>query len=53
MVNGDEWENHPSTTEKIKVSNYPVALKFTFTVYDRHNVIAGGRTFTHIVYLGD
>lgn len=29
------------------------ALKFTFTLYDSRGVIEGGRTFTHIVYLGD
>jgi hypothetical protein len=29
------------------------ALKFTFTLYDSKGVIKDGRTFTHIVYLGD
>ncbi|MHC4088558.1 MAG: prepilin-type N-terminal cleavage/methylation domain-containing protein [Planctomycetota bacterium] len=29
------------------------ALKFTFTLYDSKGIIKGGRTFTHIVYLGD
>ncbi|UCG57854.1 MAG: prepilin-type N-terminal cleavage/methylation domain-containing protein [Phycisphaerales bacterium] len=29
------------------------ALKFTFTLYDSKGVITDGRTFTHIVYLGD
>jgi hypothetical protein len=29
------------------------ALKFTFTLYDSKGVIKGGRTFTHIVYLGE
>lgn len=29
------------------------ALKFTFTLYDSKGVIKNGRTFTHIVYLGD
>ena len=29
------------------------ALKFTFTLYDSKGVIKEGRTFTHIVYLGD
>jgi prepilin-type N-terminal cleavage/methylation domain-containing protein len=29
------------------------ALKFTFTLYDSKGIIEGGRTFTHIVYLGD
>jgi len=32
---------------------YPKALKFTFTIYDSKGVIANGRTFTHIVDLGD
>jgi hypothetical protein len=29
------------------------ALKFTFTLYDSKGVIKNGRTFTHIVYLGE
>lgn len=37
--------------------DYPViitsALKFTFTLYDSKGILEGGRTFTHIVYLGD
>lgn len=36
---------------------YPEALKFTFTLYDSRGIIEeggrAGRTFTHIVYLGD
>lgn len=32
---------------------WPKALKFTFTLYDSDGVIKGGRTFTHIVYIGD
>ena len=31
----------------------PLAFKFTFTLYDSRGVLEGGRTFTHIVYLGD
>lgn len=31
---------------------FPEALKFTFTLYDSKSIIEGGRTFTHIVYLG-
>jgi hypothetical protein len=39
-------------------SNFPAgfylkALKFTFTLYDSKGVIKEGRTFTHIVYLGE
>lgn len=30
---------------------YPVALKFTFTLYDSKGIIKEGREFTHIVYL--
>ncbi len=29
------------------------ALKFTFTLYDSKGIIKDGRTFTHIVYLGN
>ncbi len=29
------------------------ALKFTFTLYDSKGIIKNGRTFTHIVYLGE
>jgi hypothetical protein len=32
---------------------YPVALKFTFTLYDSRGVFKDGQTFTHIIYLGD
>ncbi len=32
---------------------YPKALKFTFTIYDSKGVIKNGRTFTHIVYIGE
>jgi len=32
---------------------YPNALRFTFTLYDSRGVLEDGRTFTHIVYLGD
>lgn len=31
---------------------YPIAFKFSFTVYDSKGIIKQGRTFTHIVYLG-
>jgi hypothetical protein len=29
------------------------ALKFTFTLYDSKGILEKGRTFTHIVYIGD
>lgn len=32
---------------------WPKALKFTFTLYDSKGTLKGGRTFTHIVYIGD
>jgi len=32
---------------------WPKALKFTFTLYDSKGTLKGGRTFTHIVYLGN
>jgi prepilin-type N-terminal cleavage/methylation domain-containing protein len=32
---------------------YPIAFKFTFTLYDSKAIIKEGRTFTHIVYLRD
>ncbi len=32
-------------------SDWPKALKFTFTIYDSKEIIKGGQTFTHIVYL--
>ncbi|MFZ0033667.1 MAG: type II secretion system protein [Sedimentisphaerales bacterium] len=38
-------------------SSYPKALKFTFRLYDSKGIIKeggrAGRTFTHVVYLGD
>lgn len=32
---------------------WPKALKFTFKIYDTKGILKQGRTFTHIVYLGD
>jgi hypothetical protein len=32
---------------------WPRALRFTFTLYDSRGIIPEGRTFTHIVYIGD
>ncbi len=34
-------------------SSYPKAIKFTFRLYDSKGIIKEGRTFTHIVYLGE
>lgn len=41
------WE--PLTPEEY----WPKALKFTFMLYDSKGIIKEGRTFTHIVYLGN
>lgn len=32
---------------------YPKALKFTFKIFDSKGIIEKGKTFTHIVYIGD
>ncbi|MHC4158574.1 MAG: PilW family protein [Planctomycetota bacterium] len=42
--NKDEWSDEPFL---------PSALKFTFKLYDSKGVIKNGRTFTHIVHLGN
>ncbi|MFA5251869.1 MAG: prepilin-type N-terminal cleavage/methylation domain-containing protein [Phycisphaerae bacterium] len=34
-------------------TNWPRAIKFTFTLYDSRGVFKEGQTFTHIVYIGD
>ena len=41
------------TGQQFNPDFYPKALKFTFTLYDSNRVIKSGRTFTHIVYIGD
>jgi len=41
----DDWHDESA--------NWPEALRFTFTLYDSRGIITEGRTFTHIVYLGD
>lgn len=33
-------------------SKWPAALKFRFTIYDSKGILKGGRTFEHIVYIG-
>jgi prepilin-type N-terminal cleavage/methylation domain-containing protein len=59
-----EWDNTDKTwkwsPEDKDIPNlpkgssiFPKAFKFTFTLYDSKGVIKNGRTFTHIVYLGD
>lgn len=42
-----------NSTANFSADFYPKALKFTFTLYDSKGIIKNGRTFTHIVYLGD
>ncbi len=42
-----------NSTDNFAAGFYPRALKFTFTLYDSKGIIQEGRTFTHIVYLGD
>jgi len=32
---------------------WPKAIKFTFTLYDSKDILKQGKTFTHIVYIGD
>lgn len=36
-----------------ELSDWPKALKFTFTLYDSRGVLRKGMKFTHIVYIGD
>jgi prepilin-type N-terminal cleavage/methylation domain-containing protein len=42
-----------NSPKKFAVDFFPKALKFTFTLHESRGIIKGGRTFTHIVYLGD
>ena len=43
--------------DESEFDDYPVittsAFKFTFTLYDSKGILEEGKTFTHIVYLGD
>jgi len=34
-------------------NDWPKALRFTFTLYDSKGILKNGRTFEHIVYIGD
>ena len=48
------WVGGTTTwTPSIQQQYWPKALKFTFTLYDSKRTLKGGRTFTHIVYIGD
>jgi len=42
-----------TTTCSPTSSNWPKALKFTFTLYDSKRILKGGRRFEHIVYIGN
>ncbi|OQA01056.1 MAG: hypothetical protein BWY69_01497 [Planctomycetes bacterium ADurb.Bin401] len=34
-------------------NDWPKALKFRFTIHDSKNILKGGKTFEHIVYIGN
>jgi len=44
------WASWIPDTER---QYWPRALKFTFTLYDSKGIFKNGRTFTHIVYIGE
>jgi type II secretory pathway pseudopilin PulG len=49
-IGGINWQRLPiSGTTSISTN----ALKFTFMLYDSKGIIKNGKTFTHIVYLGN
>ncbi len=50
-ISVSSWVNGLSSDNDYNV--YPVALKFTFTLYDSKGIIKNGKEFTHIVYLGN
>ncbi len=50
------WPTNPEVEDGITEGEYTGqlrAIKFTFTLYDSKGIIKNGRTFTHIVYIGD
>ena len=49
----NEWRPEDSEVIGWPEQLYPSALKFSFTLYDSKGVLEEGKTFTHIVYLGD
>jgi prepilin-type N-terminal cleavage/methylation domain-containing protein len=49
----NEWRPKNSEVIGWPTNLYPIAFKFTFTLYDSKGVIKEGRTFTHIIYLGE
>ncbi|MFA5251691.1 MAG: prepilin-type N-terminal cleavage/methylation domain-containing protein [Phycisphaerae bacterium] len=53
IKNFNEWRPENSEIVGWPNSLYPIAFKFTFTLYDSKAVIKQGRKFTYIVYVGD
>jgi len=53
----DDWlppdDLYYDSSDQFDAEFFPVALKFTFRLYDSKGIIKGGRTFTHIIYLED
>ncbi|MHC4088519.1 MAG: PilW family protein [Planctomycetota bacterium] len=47
------YDSINAVNKTFAVDFFPKALKFTFTLHESKDIIKGGRTFTHIVYLGD
>lgn len=44
---------YPNPLNPLDKPAFPQALKFTFTLYDSKGILKDGRTFTHIVYIGE
>jgi len=50
----NEWRPEDNETDEDWLKDFsPRAFKFTFTLYDSKGILEDGKTFTHIVYLGD
>ena len=50
----NEWRPKDEETEADWLGDFsPKAFKFTFTLYDSKGILKEGKTYTHIVYLGD
>ncbi len=50
----NEWRPEDDETDEDWLKGFsPKAFKFTFTLYDSKGILEEGKTFTHIVYLGD
>jgi hypothetical protein len=49
----NEWRPENSEVPNWPKELNPKAFKFTFTLYDSKGVLKEGKTYTHIVYLGD